>query len=131
MIPYSYLAPVGRLLLALMFILSALGKIAEPAATQGFIASVGLPLSMLAYLGAIVIELGGGILLLLGFQARATSLLLAGFTLLAAVVFHHDFANQNEMIHFLKNLAIVGGLLHIAAGDAGALSLDHRRLNRT
>lgn len=126
-----YLAPAGRVLLAVMFILSALGKIAAPAATQGFIASVGLPLPLVAYLGSIIVELGGGILLLVGFHARLASLVLAGFTVVAAVVFHHNVADQNEMVHFLKNLAIAGGLLQVAAFGAGVFSLDRRQARST
>jgi putative oxidoreductase len=121
-------AAVGRLLIAVMFILSGFGKIGAPEATQGYIASVGLPVPMLSYLLAIVVELGGGILLLIGFQTRIVSLVIAAFTFATALFFHNNFADQNQMIHFLKNIAIVGGLLQVAAFGAGSLSLDARRL---
>lgn len=121
-------AAVGRLLLALIFILSGLGKLGASEATQGYIASVGLPLPMLSYLIAIVVEVVGGLLLLVGYQTRIASLALAGFTLVAAVLFHSNFADQNQMIHFLKNISIIGGLLQVAAFGAGALSIDARRL---
>jgi putative oxidoreductase len=124
----SSLAAVGRLLIALLFLLSGVGKIAAPAATQGYIAAVGLPLPLLGYLIAIVVELGGGVLLLLGYRTRLVSLIMAAFTLAAALAFHHDFADQNQMIHFLKNIAIIGGLLQVAAFGAGSLSIDARRL---
>ena len=124
----NLLASAGRLLLALMFILSGLGKIAAPDATQGFIASVGLPFPLLSYLVAVVVELGGGILLVLGFQTKLVSLALAAFTFVTAVVFHTDFADQNQMIHFMKNISIIGGLLQVATFGAGSLSLDARRL---
>ena len=124
----STLAAVGRLLIALLFLLSGVGKIAAPAATQGYIAAVGLPLPLLGYLIAIVVELGGGVLLLLGYRTRLVSLIMAAFTLAAALAFHHDFADQNQMIHFLKNIAIIGGLLQVAAFGAGSLSIDARRL---
>ncbi|MEX2693014.1 DoxX family protein [Rhizobium mongolense] len=124
----NYFAAVGRLLLAIMFILSGFGKIAAPEATQGYIASVGLPLPLLSYLLAIVVEVGGGILLIVGYQARIVSLVIAAFTLATALFFHNNFADQNQMIHFLKNIAIIGGLLQVAAFGAGALSLDARRL---
>lgn len=124
----NYLAAVGRLLLAIMFIISGLGKIMSPEATQGYIASVGLPLPMLSYLLAIAVELGGGILLVFGYQTRIVSLVIAAFTLVTALVFHNNFADQNQMIHFLKNISITGGLLQVAAFGAGALSLDARRL---
>jgi putative oxidoreductase len=121
-------AAVGRLLLAILFILSGLGKLGAPEATQGYIAAVGLPLPMLSYLIAIVVEVGGGLLLLVGYQTRIASLALAAFTLAAAVLFHNNFADQNQMIHFMKNISIIGGLLQVAAFGAGALSIDARRL---
>jgi putative oxidoreductase len=119
-------AAFGRFLIAIMFIISGIGKIAAPEATQGYIASVGLPLPMLSYLLAIVAELGGGILLLVGYRARVISLAMAIFAVVTALVFHHNFADQNQMIHFLKNFAIAGGLLQVAAFGAGAFSLDER-----
>ncbi|MGO8918664.1 MAG: DoxX family protein [Stellaceae bacterium] len=122
------LAAAGRLLLAVLFLLSGLSKIAAPAMTQGYIASVGLPAPLLGYLIAIVVEVGGGVLLLVGYQTRIVALILAAFTLAAALAFHNDFSDQNQMIHFLKNIAIVGGLLQVAAFGAGSLSLDARRL---
>jgi putative oxidoreductase len=123
----NYIAAVGRLLLAIVFILSGLGKIASPEATQGYIASAGLPLPLLSYLIAIVIELGGGVLLVFGYRTRIVALALAAFTVSTALVFHNDFADQNQMIHFLKNISIAGGLLQAAAFGAGSLSLDARR----
>ena len=127
----NYYAVIGRLLLASIFILSGFGKISAPEATQGYIASVGLPVPMLAYLAAIVAELGGGILLVVGYRARLVSLLLAAFTVATAVLFHRNFGDQNQMMHFMKNIAIAGGLLQIAAFGAGSLSLDARRLATT
>ena len=82
---------------------------------------------MLAYLIAIVIEVGGGVLLVLGFQTRLVALIMAVFSVATALGFHHDFADQNQMIHFLKNIAMAGGLLQVVAFGAGALSLDGRR----
>jgi putative oxidoreductase len=125
----NYLAAVGRLFLAILFILSGLGKIMAPEATQGYIASVGLPLPLPSYLLAIVVEFGGGLLLVAGYQTRIVSLVIAAFTLATAFIFHNNFADQNQMIHFLKNISIAGGLLQVAAYGAGALSLDARRLS--
>ncbi len=124
----NLLAAVGRLLIALIFIASGLGKIAAPDATQGYIATAGLPLPMISYLIAVIVELAGGIVILIGYQARITGLVLAAFTLATAAIFHTNFADQNQMIHFLKNVAIAGGLLQVGAFGAGALSLDGRRL---
>src|SRR6266436_7234269 len=121
-----YVGAVGRLLIAALFLISGLGKIAAPALTQGFIASAGLPFPLLAYLVAIVIEVGGGILLILGYQSRIVASVMAVFTVAAALGFHRDFADQNAMAHFLKNISITGGLLQIAAFGAGSFSIDHR-----
>ncbi|TDX59402.1 putative oxidoreductase [Methylosinus sp. sav-2] len=126
--PTNLFAFVGRLLIAALFILGGLGKLAAPEATQGYIASVGLPAPLLGLAVAVIVEAGGGLLLLIGYRARLVSLVLAAFTLILAAIFHRNFADQNQMIHFLKNVAIVGGLLQIAAFGAGSFSLDGRRL---
>lgn len=120
----------GRLLIAILFLLSGLSKIAAPAAIIGYIGSVGLPAPQLGYAIALIVEIGGGLLLLVGFQTRIVALVLAVFTVAAALAFHHDFADQNQMIHFLKNIAITGGLIQVASFGAGSLSLD-ARLGRT
>jgi putative oxidoreductase len=122
----SSLALIGRLLLAAMFILSGFGKLGDPSGTIGYIASAGLPLPPVAYAVALAVEIGAGILLVLGYRARWVALILAAFTLASAIGFHTDFADQNQMIHFMKNLAITGGFLQIAAFGAGAFSLDGR-----
>ncbi|MBI3371642.1 MAG: DoxX family protein [Betaproteobacteria bacterium] len=123
----SLLPALGRVLLAVIFLIRGLSKLAAAAATIGYIASAGLPLPLLGYAVALVVEIGGGLLMLAGFQARITAWVLAVFTLVAAVIFHHDFADQNQMIHFLKNLAIAGGFLQVAAFGAGNFSIDARR----
>ena len=119
----------GRLLIAALFLLSGVGKIAAPAMIQGYIASAGLPAPLLAYLIAIIIEVGGGLLLVVGFQTRIVALILAAFTLAAALAFHNKFADPNQMTHFFKDIAIIGGLLQVAAFGSGSMSLDARRLN--
>jgi putative oxidoreductase len=117
-------AALSRLLLALLFVLSGIGKFAAPAGTQAYIAAAGLPLPLVGYLIAVVVELGGGLLLIVGYQTRLVATAMALFTLAAALFFHNNFADQNQMIHFLKNIAITGGLLHVAAFGAGAFSVD-------
>jgi len=117
-------ALAGRILLAALFLLSGFSKLAAPAATQGYIAAMGLPAPLLAYIGATAIEIIGGILLITGFQTRIVAAGMAVFTLLTAVFFHADFADQNQMIHFMKNISIMGGLMHVAAFGAGRFSLD-------
>jgi putative oxidoreductase len=122
------LAAVGRVLIAVLFLLSGLGKIAAPAMTQGYIASAGMPAPLLGYLIAIIVEVGGGLLLVIGYQTRIVALVLGAFSLAVGLAFHHDFADQNQMIHLLKNISISGGLLQVVAFGAGSLSLDARLL---
>jgi putative oxidoreductase len=122
----SYPALAGRILIAVPFLLSGVGKIAAPAMTQGYIAAMGLPLPAVAYGIAIAAEVGGSLLLLLGYKTRAIAAAMAVFTLATALGFHTNFADQNQMIHFLKNLMIMGGLLQVAAFGAGRFSLDAR-----
>ena len=124
---YRYLPFIGRILVGLPFAMSGLGKLAAYGATTGMIAAAGLPFPPLAFLTAVAVELGGGVLLILGYRVRPVALALAAFSLATAVSFHNDFADQNQMIHFLKNVMITGGLLQVAAFGAGALSIDNRR----
>ena len=124
-----YLPFVGRLLIGLPFAMSGLCKLAAHGQTTAMIAAVGLPIPPLAYAVAVAVELGGGLLLVAGYQARLVATALAVFSIATAVSFHSNFADQNQMIHFLKNVMMAGGLLQIAAFGAGALSLDSRFSN--
>ena len=121
---------VGRILVAAIFILSGLGKIGAPAATQGYIAAMGLPAPLLAYIGATAVELGGGLLLLAGYRTKLVAAALAVFSIVTAFIFHHALADQNQMIHFLKNFAMAGGLLQFVAYGAGRISVDYRVATR-
>jgi putative oxidoreductase len=121
-----YVPFAGRLLIGLPFAMSGLGKLAAIGPTTEMIRAAGLPLPPLGLAIAIVVELGGGLLLVAGFQTRIVATALAVFSLAAAVSFHSNFADQNQMIHFLKNVMIAGGLLQIVAFGAGALSIDNR-----
>jgi putative oxidoreductase len=122
-----FLPLLGRVLIGLPFLMSGLGKVATYAATTAYIGSVGLPLAPLGWAIAVAFEVGGGLLLVLGFRARGVATGLAVFTLATAIFFHNNFADQNQMIHFLKNIMIIGGLLQIAHFGAGRYSLDARR----
>jgi putative oxidoreductase len=117
---------IGRLLIGLPFALSGFGKLAAYGATTAYIASAGLLVPPLAYAIAVLVELGGGLLLVAGYQARSVALVMAVFSLATAAAFHNNFADQNQMIHFLKNVVMAGGLLQVVAFGAGALSLDAR-----
>jgi putative oxidoreductase len=123
----SAAALLGRILMCVIFILSGIGKISDPAGTKQYIEAAGLPLPDIAYIVSMIVELGGGILLLIGYQTRLVALVMGLFTIAAALGFHSNFADQNQQIHFLKNLAIAGGFLQIVAFGAGAWSLDGRR----
>src|SRR5450631_875958 len=121
----------GRILIALIFVLSGFGKIGGFAGTVGYIASKGLPLPHLAAIGTIVVELGGGILLILGWRARCAAAAMLVFTAVAAFLFHNFWAvppdqAQDQMIHFMKNISMVGGLLFVVIHGSGAFSLDGR-----
>jgi putative oxidoreductase len=120
------IALIGRVLIGVLFLLAGLSKLGAPAATQGYIASVGLPAPVAAYGVAVLVEVVGSVLLIVGFQVRIVATVLAIFTLVTALFFHNNFADQNQMIHFLKNVAILGGLLQVVAFGAGKLSLDNR-----
>ncbi len=121
-----YLPLVGRILIGLPLLVSGLGKLAAFGPTTAYISSVGLPLAPLGWAIAVVFEVGGGLLMILGFRVREVASGLAVFTLAAATFFHNDFADRNQMIHFLTNIMIIGGLLQIAHFGAGRYSLDAR-----
>lgn len=125
----------GRILLSLVFLMAGYGKLMGVAASAGYFAKLGFPMPAAMVWVAIAIELGGAILLILGWKTRWVAWLLALFTLIATFAAHRfwevdpaQYANQ--MNHFLKNLAIVGGLMFVAATGPGALSVDGRRLSR-
>jgi putative oxidoreductase len=122
----------GRLLLALLFLPAGLMKIGGFAGTVGYIASKGLPLPTVGALIAIGVEVLGGLALIAGFGTRAAALVLAVFTLAATVIFHAYWAVPPEMqmvqqLMFFKNIAVVGGLLVLAAYGAGGWSVDAKR----
>jgi putative oxidoreductase len=120
----------GRVLISALFLLSGFGKIAAPAATIGYIQAAGLMLPSLGFAIALAVEIGAGAAFLLGYRARLAATLMAVFTIGAALGFHRDFSDMNQFVHFMKNVAIAGGLLQIAAFGAGRFSLDARRVVR-
>jgi putative oxidoreductase len=122
---------IARILIALIFILSGFSKITGFDGTVGYIASKGLPLPQLLAIGAILVELVGGLMLVLGWKARWAAAAMLIFTTLAALIFHNFWAvppdqMQNQMIHFMKNLSIIGGLLYVVVHGSGQLSLDNK-----
>ncbi|KFI06300.1 DoxX family protein [Massilia sp. BSC265] len=120
----SAVPAVGRVLLAAIFIFSGIGKALAPEGTIGYIESVGLPFPTLALVAAVAIELGGGVMLALGIKTRLVAAALAAFSVVTALVFHNTLGDQNQLIHFMKNIAMAGGLLQVVAFGAGAYSVD-------
>ncbi|MCB4803027.1 putative oxidoreductase [Methylobacterium brachiatum] len=122
------LLPVtGRVLMSALFLVSGIGKLAAPAATLATIRAAGLPLPEVSFAAAALVEVLGGLLLIAGYRTRLVALALAGFAVATALTFHTALADPNQMFHFLKNLAVAGGLLQVAAFGAGPVSLDARR----
>jgi putative oxidoreductase len=120
---------VGRILLAAIFIKSGFGKITGFEGTVGYIASKGLPLPQIGAIVAILVELGGGILLAIGFKARWAALAIAIFTLAAGIIFHNYWAvdaaqRMGQEINFWKNVSMTGGLLLAYAFGPGRYSVD-------
>lgn len=115
---------LGRILLSSLFLLAGLNKIGNYAGTAAYMASVGAPAALLP--AVIALEVGGALAIILGFQTRLVAVLLAGFSIVAAVLFHSNFADPIQMIMFLKNVSIAGAFLLLAALGAGPLSLDRR-----
>ena len=117
----------GRILIAVLFLMSGAAKLAAPATTIAYIHSVGLPFAPLGLALAVLIEIGGSAALVVGYRTRLVALVMAGFAIATALAFHNNFADQNQLIHFFKNVSIAGGLLQVAAFGGGRLSLDARR----
>ncbi|OON60624.1 LysR family transcriptional regulator [Massilia sp. KIM] len=123
----SLIPAIGRILMATIFVVSGVGKLMAPAATIGYIASSGLPFATLGLAVAVAIEVGGGAMLALGLKTRLVAGVLAAFSVVTAFAFHHAIADQNQLIHLLKNITMAGGLLQVVAFGAGAWSLDNAR----
>lgn len=124
---------IGRVLLSLIFIISGITKLLDPAGTVAYIESVNLPFPHIAYAGALLIELGLGIALLVGFKSQLAAAGIAIFTFVTALIFHSNMADPVQVIMFLKNITIIGGLLVVIAFGPGGYSVDHGKrlmLNR-
>ena len=121
-------APIGRLLLSMIFIFSGFTKITGYAATQGYMETMGVPGMLLPLV--IAVELLGGIAILLGFKARLVAILMAGFSIVSALLFHQFWIDESQMNPFMKNIAMAGGFLMIFAHGAGAYSIDNSNTRR-
>jgi putative oxidoreductase len=120
--PYTDL--IGRVLIAIIFLLSGWSKIAGYAGTQAYMQAAGVPGSLLPLV--ILVELGGGIAIVAGLYTRVAALVLAGFSIAAALLFHSG-ADQLQQIMFMKNLGLAGGFFFLVTHGAGRFSLDHLR----
>ncbi len=115
----------GRTLLVILFLLAALSKISGYAGTQAYMQSAGVPGFLLPLV--ILTELGGGLMILAGWHTRLVAFLLSGFTLIAALIFHHHTADMTQQLMLLKDISIAGGFLLLVARGAGDWSVDARR----
>jgi putative oxidoreductase len=122
-----YLRFVGRLLIGLMFMMSGISKIMGYDSTIALIKSSALPLPPpMAYVGAIAVEVGCGLLMVLGYQTRIVASIFVLFCFATAIFFHAHFSDPNQTFHFIKNIIMAGGLLQIVANGAGAVSIDNK-----
>lgn len=115
-------AMAGRIMLAAIFIWSAGGKIVGYAGTSAYMAKFGVSATLLPIV--IAVEGLAAVMLLVGWRTRAAALALAAFCIISALIFHSDFADRNQMIHFMKNLSMAGGLLALFVAGGGAFSAD-------
>ncbi|HEX9913213.1 MAG TPA: DoxX family protein [candidate division Zixibacteria bacterium] len=118
---------IARILLCAIFIQSGVGKIVDPSGTQQYMAAYGMPLTSLFLLGAIFCEIFGSLSILLGFKARLGASLLVIFMIPTTLIFHTKLTDQVQMIMFMKNLAIIGGLLMVAYFGPGPISFDAKK----
>lgn len=115
---------VGRILLGAIFLMAGINKISGYEGTAGYMDSMGIPGSLLPIV--IALEIVGGLMVITGFKVKWAAYALAGFTLVAGVIFHSNFADQMQSILFMKNLSIAGGLLLLASYGSGKLSVDSK-----
>ena len=120
----NLIAPAGRVLIAFMFVMSGLNKMNNYDNTAGWMDAMGVPGNLLPLV--IALEVLGGAAIMIGWQTRITAVLFAGFSVVSAAIFHADFSDQNQMIHFMKNISIAGGFLFLIVHGAGNYSLDKR-----
>lgn len=120
----KFAAPIGRLAISLMFLLSGIGKIFSYGATQGYMEAMGVPGMMLPIV--IFVEVVFAAMVIVGYKTRIAAFLLAGFTFVSALLFHSNLGDQMQFIMFMKNISIAGGFMFLVAYGAGAFALDNR-----
>ncbi len=120
----DWIALAGRILMSAIFIHGGVMKALAPAATMGYLAKQGLPMLGAAYALTLMVEIGVGVLFLVGFKARLTALILAVWCIATGMVAHYHPESREQMIHFFKNVGMAGGFLQVVAYGAGRLSID-------
>jgi putative oxidoreductase len=118
-------APVGRLLISLMFLMSGLNKIGNYSNTSGWMESMGVSSSFLPLV--ITLEILAAVAIIIGWKTKIAAFLLGGFCIISGIIFHSDFSNQLEIIMFMKNIAIAGGFLFLVVNGPGNFSMDNRK----
>jgi len=123
---YTWMQPLGRIFLSVIFIVSGLGKAFNFAGTVGFMDSVGVPFASVALVLALIFEIGGGLALLFGWRVQHAAYALIVFSVLTTLFFHLDFSQQANQVAFFKNLGLIGGLMYVIAFGAGKWSVDNK-----
>ena len=118
-------APIGRLLISFMFLMSGLNKIGNYSNTSGWMESMGVSSSLLPLV--IILEILAAVAIIVGWKTKIAAFLLAGFCIISGLIFHSDFSNQLEIIMFMKNIAIAGGFLFLVVNGPGNFSIDNRK----
>jgi putative oxidoreductase len=120
----NYGSLIGRILISVIFLMAGISKITGYAGTQGYMEVMGVPGVLLPLV--IALEILGALAIILGFKTKITAFLLAGFSVVSALLFHNNFSDQMQATMFMKNIAIAGGFLFLVVHGAGALSLDNK-----
>jgi putative oxidoreductase len=117
-------ALLGRVLLSAIFLLSGYGKAMAPAGTMAAFRHLGVPLPGLVYAVALLVEIGGGLLILIGYRARPAGVMMAAWCMMTALIAHRHFQQHEQAANFMKNACMAGGFLQVAAFGAGRFSVD-------
>ena len=121
----TYSSLIGRIFISMIFLMAGLSKITGYAGTEAYMQAMGVPTVLLPLV--IFTEVVGALLIIIGYKTRLVAFLLAGFSVISALLFHLDFADQTQSIMFMKNIAIAGGFLFLVANGPGKWAVDNRR----
>lgn len=121
----TYSSLIGRILISIIFLMAGISKITGYAGTEAYMQAMGLPSLLLPLV--ILTEIVGALFIIVGYKTRLVAFLLAGFSVLSALFFHLNFADQTQSIMFMKNIAIAGGFLFLVANGPGAVAIDNKK----